>query len=46
MIAEESGKLIFHRDGETLMIQPWGKNALRISATLMGDILSRNWALL
>ena len=31
---EENGALVFRRDGELLMIEPWGKNSLRLRATL------------
>jgi len=43
---EDNGKLIFQNDGETLQIEAWGKNSLRVRARMMGDILDTDYALL
>ena len=39
-------KIIFHYDAETLWIEPWGKNGLRIRATKNNQMPEENWALL
>lgn len=33
-------------DGETVRIEPWGLNSLRVRATVSGDIVDASWALL
>lgn len=33
------------RQGETLRIEPWGKDSLRVRATRYADFTGRNWAL-
>ncbi|MBE5786038.1 MAG: glycoside hydrolase family 31 protein [Clostridiales bacterium] len=38
--------LIFRNNGETLMINPWGENSLRVRARIQEDILDTDWALL
>ena len=42
-IKEDS--LICRRQGETLRIEPWGKDALRIRATMNPEFSGENWAL-
>lgn len=37
--------LICRQQNETLKIEPWGKNSLRVSSTLYPDFSSNNWAL-
>ncbi|ADQ06440.1 glycoside hydrolase family 31 [Caldicellulosiruptor hydrothermalis 108] len=39
-------KLIRKFDGETIWIEPWGKNALRIRCTRLAKMPEENWALL
>ena len=37
--------LICRRQGETLRIEPWGRDALRIRATMYPEFTGENWAL-
>ena len=45
-IREDQGAIIFENDGETLRIEPWGTNSLRVRAVMMGDIKDTDYALL
>ncbi len=42
----DKGKLIFENNGETLQIEAWGENSLRIRSRMMGEILDTDYALL
>lgn len=46
MLRAEGNRLIFHYDAEEVWIEPWGRNALRIRASKMGQMPIRDWALL
>ena len=37
--------LVYHYDAETVWIQPWGENSLRVRATKNSEMLLNNWAL-
>ena len=37
--------LIAKKGGETLIIEPWGKDSLRVRSTMFNDITGNNWAL-
>lgn len=39
-------KLIFENNGETLQIEAWGENSLRVRARMMGEIIDTEYALL
>ncbi len=41
----ENGALIAKRQGETLKIEGWGKDALRVRSTMYPDFTGNNWAL-
>ncbi|KAK7413270.1 hypothetical protein QQX98_007858 [Neonectria punicea] len=41
----EGGRLGFRFDAETLFIEPWGENALRVRATCLATMPEREWAL-
>ncbi|MCR4885492.1 MAG: family 31 glucosidase [Clostridiales bacterium] len=41
----DNGTLVCRRQGETLRIEPWGKDALRIRATMFPAFSGRDWAL-
>ncbi len=41
----ENGVLYVRKNGETLKIEAWGKNALRVRATMLPAFESENWAL-
>jgi len=45
-LMEKDGKLLYHYDSETLLIEPWGKNSLRVRATQMRKFLDEDWALI
>ena len=45
VFTEEQGALVCRRQGETLRIEPWGKDALRIRATMYPAFSGRDWAL-
>ena len=42
---EENGALIAKRQGETLCIEPWGENSLRVRATMQTEFTDYAWAL-
>jgi alpha-D-xyloside xylohydrolase len=42
----EDGKLIFENNGETLQIEAWGENSLRVRSRMMGEIIDTDYALL
>ena len=42
---EDSGALIAKRQGETLRIEGWGENSLRVRATMQTEISDEAWAL-
>ncbi|MCR5117060.1 MAG: family 31 glucosidase [Lachnospiraceae bacterium] len=37
--------LIARKGGETLIIEPWGKDSLRVRSTMFNDVTGNNWAL-
>ena len=41
----DNGALVCRRQGETLRIEPWGKDALRIRATMFPAFSGQDWAL-
>lgn len=45
MFLEENGKLLYRYDGETVCIEAWGENALRVRATKNAEFTGRDWAL-
>lgn len=45
MFAQESNELVYSYDHETLVITPWGPNALRVRATKCASMPSEDWAL-
>ncbi len=46
MIDIESQRLVYRHDGETLWIEPWGADALRVRATRGAEMPADAWALL
>ena len=46
LFSQETNKLIWINNGEKLVIEPWGKNSLRVRAAMMRDILDTDFALL
>ncbi|MDL2232566.1 family 31 glucosidase [Ruminococcaceae bacterium OttesenSCG-928-L11] len=45
MFTNENGALVYRRDGETVRIEPWGPDALRVRATRNRCFTDRDWAL-
>lgn len=41
----KNGVLIAQANGETLRIEPWGKDSLRVRATMLPEFSGKNWAL-
>ncbi|MGI6173695.1 MAG: TIM-barrel domain-containing protein [Christensenellales bacterium] len=46
MLFEKDGALCFRYEHEVLQIEPWGKNALRVRATMQRDFSCEDFALL
>ena len=46
MIFEKNDKLYYQYDGETVEVQAWGKNSLRVRASMKPEIPNKDWALL
>ncbi|MCQ2445752.1 MAG: glycoside hydrolase family 31 protein [Clostridia bacterium] len=42
----EGNRLVFHFDAETMWIEPWGKDSLRVRSTKMAEMPLKDWALL
>ena len=42
---QEGNALIGKREGETIKIEPWGKNAFRIRATMYPEFTGNDWGL-
>ena len=45
MIHVENGKIVYRYDAETVWIESWGSNALRVRATKNAHMPEENWAL-
>ena len=45
MFYEAKNALVFKKGNETLMIEPWGKDALRVRSTLEAAFIDRDVAL-
>ena len=41
----EGNALTFKINGETVRIEPWGKNSLRVRSTMLRDFTGCDWAL-
>ena len=41
----DNNALVFKRNGETVRIEAWGKNALRVRSTMLKDFTGCDWAL-
>jgi alpha-D-xyloside xylohydrolase len=41
-----SGRLLWRGDGETLVVEPWGRHSLRVRATRAADVADTDFALL
>src|SRR3712207_4522689 len=45
MFDRDGGRLVWRGDGETLVVEPWGRDSVRVRAAL-GDVVDADWALL
>ena len=45
MFKKSSNSLIFEKNGETLKIEPWGTDSLRIRATMNPEFTKNTWGL-
>ena len=45
MIEAQTDKIHYRNDGELLLIEPWGPNALRVRSTRAAQLPSQDWAL-
>ncbi|MDO4285705.1 MAG: glycoside hydrolase family 31 protein [Eubacteriales bacterium] len=43
---QQGGALIFRENGETVRLEPWGRDSLRVRSVMLGEILETNAALL
>lgn len=43
---EKDGKLIFRENGETVLVESWGEDSIRVRSCMLGEIQDRNAALL
>ncbi len=41
----DNGALVGHHNGETLRIEAWGRDSLRVRSTMLGRFMDENWAL-
>jgi alpha-D-xyloside xylohydrolase len=46
MFHREESSLVWESGGETLIIQPWGKDSLRVRSTIRSGFENEDWALL
>jgi alpha-D-xyloside xylohydrolase len=46
MFSNQDGKLVYQFDNETVCIEPWGANALRVRVTHNAAFTANNWALI
>ena len=42
---KDNGALVFQRAGETVRIEGWGKDSLRIRSTMLRSFTEQDWAL-
>ena len=45
MFAEKDGKLFYRYDNETVCVEAWGRNALRVRSTYNATFTAHDWAL-
>lgn len=44
--SQQGNRLVYQFDGETLWVEPWGKDSLRVRATKMCEMPLEDWALI
>lgn len=45
-VVVDGTRLLWRDGGETVVVEPWGRDSVRVRATLMGDVRDDDWALL
>ncbi len=45
-VRSQDGRLVWRGGGETLVVEPWGRDSVRVRARVMGDVEDTDWALL
>lgn len=43
---EEEGRLVWRGNGEVLVLEPWGRNSLRVRSRMKGEVIPSHYALL
>ncbi|KIH90549.1 family 31 glucosidase [Sporothrix brasiliensis 5110] len=46
MLSQQENRLVYEYDGETVWVEPWGPNAVRVRATKAATMPTEDWALL
>ena len=46
VFSQQAQRIIWTGDGETLMVEAWGADSLRIRSTVLGEVADTRWALL
>lgn len=46
LFKQDGNRLIYHYDAETLVVEAWGRDSLRVRATKQSVLLQEDWALL
>jgi alpha-D-xyloside xylohydrolase len=46
VFSQEENRLVWHFNGEKLVLEAWGENSLRVRSVMMGDIIDTDFALL
>lgn len=44
--ALEGDRLVWRGDGETVVVEPWGRDSVRVRARRSGEVLDTDWALI
>jgi alpha-D-xyloside xylohydrolase len=45
-VRADGARLTWRSGGETLVVEPWGRDSVRVRATVLGDVEDTDWALL
>ncbi len=45
-VRADGTRLVWRGGGEVLVVEPWGRDSVRVRATVMGDVADTDWALL
>lgn len=42
----DGSRLVWRGDGETLVVEPWGRDSVRVRSVMMSEVIDADWALL